>query len=296
MRVVLKILVAWALVLPLALTPLAGQDAATPNKLSCEPDTFMENEDVRVWFQGLKGHIKVFAEDRDNATGGVYSYKTQRIAEVVDGEIVAEMDLSHAFPQQSTCVVTSNERATTIAFAVVNDVRSTNGGIVGDATVTFLYRLDHRSSEAKFDLFVNDWPWARDDSELAFDFQVHSTYTMETAQNGIGFRNGDGTPAGYMEWAPTADVVYEDEREAKSRVASELAKSPNTVDVRLRYAEVDPGYLDLDYDPWLGTGGYDIIDGHLVPDDIADRVAQDLYWTAHDAADDALTKPYRFEA
>lgn len=289
MRVVLKILVAWALVLPLALTPLAGQDTAASQKLSCEPDTFMENEDVRVWFQGLKGHIKVFAEDRDDATGGVYTYNTQRIAEVVDGETIAEMDLSRAFPQESTCVVTSNERATTIAFAVVDDVQLASGGIAGDTTITFLYRLDHRASEAKFDLFVNDWPWARDDSQLVFDFQVHSTYGMETAENGIGFRDGDGAPVGYMEWAPTAHVEYEDEREDESRVASELTKGPNTVDVRLRYAEVDPGYLDLDYDPWLGTGGYDIIEGRLVPDDIVDRIAQDLYWTAHDTVKGPLS-------
>lgn len=279
-----RILIGLTLVGMVAIAP------ASQAKLACGPNTAFENDDVRVWFQGFKGHVKVFDKaDEGNGNDGVYSFKTDAITEY-DGETpVAAMNLERAFPQStSECSVETEtetdedsgeetEVGKVITWVLSGDVRAVNGegagegGIVGQALVTMKWHFNNEDNGTKFDLFVNDWPWQTEEAqegenELAFAFDLTSSGGFEEAENGIGVQNNDGESAGHVSWDEEFEVKYEDESEQMGVVDSTSEVEENNASVELRFTGVDDEYVELIYDPWLGIGTYVIVGPIMIAD------------------------------
>lgn len=256
-------------VLSLLGASLLGSASLGASAGACKPGNVFENENVRVWFHGSKGMVKVFDanESREGGEGGDgshYSYTTGEIEEVdADGNVVASMNLGRAFPRTSDCTVEDSGDAIHMTLTLSESVRAK--GDAGEATVTFAYHFNKSSQGAKFDLRVEGWPWQSEESALRYAFDVHAGgATMEPAENGVGMRNADGSSRGYVEWAPNATATYEDGRQELAVVDAETRVTGSTARVVLAFTNATAGYAELDYDPWAGVGQYAVVAGRLV--------------------------------
>ena len=120
----------------LAVPALAAFGTATA-PTSCRPGDVFANEDVRIWFHGAKGFVKVFDNNESNDNQGHYDYKTGELVEVsADGVELARMNLERAFPQTSGCTIEETDEWVNMTLTVTDDVKSA-GGVVGHATVEF---------------------------------------------------------------------------------------------------------------------------------------------------------------
>lgn len=239
-------------------TVAPGHPPENPGQPGCLPGDALENENVRIWFQGLKGHVKVF-DNSSEEEEGLYTYNTGAVVETdADGNPVAEMNLGRAFPQTSDCEVEETEEYVNLTLTITDNVRETNGGFIGEATVTFAYNFNKSENGAKFDLDIVDWPWQAD-GELNYEFTVQSTWEMEVAENGIGFENETGEDKGHIEWAENATVTYENGTQDESDVVADWNQTEGKVDVSLAFTNVTAGYVELEYDPWASMGDWIII-------------------------------------
>lgn len=255
------VLLAIALCAP-SIAVLSTLSADAPG--SCQPDAVFSNEDVRIWFQGKKGHVKVFDVNETSEEGSHYAYRTGEIVEVApDGATPARMGLERAFPQTSECSVVETDEWVNMTLTVTDDVR-VDGAPDGQATVTFRYHFNKSSQGAKFDLAVEGWPW-QSEGQLAYAFDVTTSGgAIEAAENGVGFRDEAGVSKGYVEWAPTATATYDDGHTEESLVDSDVAVDGQTARVVLTFTNATAGYAALDYDPWAGVGEYAIVGGLLI--------------------------------
>lgn len=276
-----------------ALAPDAGPAASTseqpgpptdPGAPDCGPSFVAENDDVRLWFHGTKAFVKTFVKDEDgNGLEGMYETTSEAIVERDDNATVAELNLERAYPQSSTCTVEENGTHVNITYEVTDAaVREPgeDGALLGTADVTFAYRFNKSADGAKFDVVIEDWPW-QGDGELAYDFDVDADgFTIEAAENGVGFRDAEGDAEGFISWAPNATARYEDGHEEEAIVDSTTQVDGSHADIRLRYTNVTEGYVELVHDPWLGTGAYVIVGPLLIPvaqvDDVVDSVTPSL--------------------
>lgn len=251
----------------LVLAPmLAVAPAAAEKPGSCRPGNVFQNEEIRVWFHGSKGMLKVFDTNGTEDDGDHYTYTTGEVVEIGDAnETLARMDLGHAFPQTSGCTLEETPEWVNMTFTVTGAVHGE--GALGEATVVIAWHFNKTSHGAKFDLDVASWPWQGADSDLAYAFGVATTSgAVEPAENGVGFRDDDGASDGYIEWAPNATATYADGHQETALVDSEtvLSQSGHAADVTLRFTNVTAGYDLLEYDPWVGVGEYVIVGGILV--------------------------------
>lgn len=242
-----------------------GNQGASDTEDACRPQIALENDRVKLWFQGLKGHVQVF-DLSDNATQQVYTYQTKAVVELVDGAPLAVLDLGRAWPQASTCTIDEHADGVHITYTVTTDVHGTTGKTVGQAEATFAFHYDASEDGAKFDVHVDGWPWQSNASILAYDFTVRSPLTIEAAENGVGFREGPDS-RGYVEWAPNATALYDDGHNETAIVQGEtvVGDGNHTAEIRLAFTNVTTGYLALDYDPFIGVGEYFIVGGRLIP-------------------------------
>jgi hypothetical protein len=256
------------LIVPL-LFASAGIAGAVPSS-GCSPSTAFENDEVRIWFQGFKGHIKV----TNNADGGTsYDLKTLALTENSGGEAVSSLNLERAYPQDTeTCtVVTDEDGVVTLTFGVTAGVRAVGqadaqgGNTIGDATLRYVFHFDPEDNGSKFDLFVDEWPWTTEDGELAFSFGLEAPdATIEAAENGVGFRDGDGNARGYISWDPEFTTRYEDGHEETGVVDGDTHAEGSSAEVSLNFTEVTSGFDELEYDPWMGVGDYLVIGPLLI--------------------------------
>lgn len=240
----------------------------------CKPGDVFENGEVRLWFHGKKGFVKVFdanasRQGEEGGSGAHYAYTTGEVAELDgSGRRVAWMGLEHAYPKTGACQVEETEDAVRMTLSVTDDVRASagGGGVVGQATVVFAYHFNKSSQGAKFDLRVVDWPWRSDDGLLAYSFDVHAGggATMDPAENGVGIRGDDGAPRGYVEWAPNATATYADGHQETAVVDADTRVDGGTARVTLAFTNATAGHTRLDYDPWAGVGPYLVVGGRLV--------------------------------
>lgn len=251
-----------------AILPVPSARAAN----ACGPDTAFENDNVKIWFQGFKGHFQI-----DNKANGLsYEIQTDEIAERVGGTPVARMDIGHAFPKETdTCTVEETDGVVTVTFGVTAPVKSANqanagGGnnVIGEATTTFVVHYNTEDDGAKFDLIVDAWPWQAEDSNLAFNLDLRSGEgtTAEAAENGVGFRNADGDPIGSFTWDAAFTARYADDSEQEGTVESATTANGNEADVDLSFLNVTAGYEQLVYDPWMGAGAYLVLGPVLIND------------------------------
>ncbi len=241
--------------------------ASAADKPECKPDTVFSNEEVKIWFHSMTGFIRI-TDFNTSAGQGSYSYKQKAIVELDDaGEPLRTMSLNRAFPGTSACVIEESEEFVNMTLTVTDTVKNVRGGRAGEATATLVYHFNKTAYGAKFDLFVEDWPWAAGaaDHELAYDFRVHTgDLRLREASNGIGIEDESGQKQGYVEWAENATVTYEDGSTAEANVTSEYEGDEHTLDVRLTFTDVDGGYVDLAYDPWMGIGDWIIVANRLI--------------------------------
>lgn len=231
----------------------------------CGPNTAFENEQVRIWFQGFKGHIKV---QNVSAEGASFDVKTIALAERADDQVLGSMNLERAYPQDtSECSVTQEGDEVTIVYGVAAPVRGPGDGKLGDARVEFVFHFNTADNGSKFDLFVEDWPWQSSESTIGFDVTLMAENAVaEPAENGVGFRDFDGTARGYVSWDPEFVATYDDDHEETGTVGSETEAEGGTADVHLEFAGVTPGYQSLLYDPWMGVGSYVVLGPILLGD------------------------------
>jgi len=233
---------------------------------SCKPGVAFQSDDVRIWFAGHKGFFKVFDTNGSEDEGPThFDYQMGGVSEFTDDNAaLATMSLDEAFPQTSTCEIVETEEFVNMTISITDDVRD-GGHRIGTATVDFVYHFNKSSNGAKFDLFVEDWPWQGEETELAYDFRVHAANgELSEAENGIGYSDENGNPRGYIEWAPNATAIYEDEHEETAIVDSETANDGQNAHVNLRFTNVTAGYTLLEYDPWMGSGFWIIVGPLLV--------------------------------
>ncbi len=241
-------------------TPALKADQPT----SCKPGVVFQNGDVRVWFQGKKDLFKVFdANGSDDAGGSRYQYQARAIEERdAEGNVVATMNLERAFPQTSSCAVTTEGGFVNMSLLVTDSLE----GRAGEATVGFTFHFDTSSHGGKFDLDVARWPWAPGENHtLDFGFALDASgWSVEPAGDGVGFRDSNGTAHGYVSWAPNATARYADGHEENATVNGTVAAAGSHADVSLAFTNVTSGYDELVYDPWMGSGDYLVVAGHLV--------------------------------
>jgi hypothetical protein len=239
---------------------------------ACGPSTAFENDDVKIWFQGFKGHFQI-----DNRSNGLsYDVQTDGIEERVSGAPAATMDLGHAFPKQTdTCTVEEADGVVTVTFSVTADVKRADhadagGGanVIGEATATYVVHFNTADNGSKFDLHVTGWPWQQQDSILAFnvDLDAGEGTAVEAAENGVGFRDANGEPIGSFTWAPEFTARYADDTEQTGTVESATATDGSSADVDLSFTNVTAGYDELVYDPWMGVGPYVVVGPLLIND------------------------------
>lgn len=249
---------------------------------SCRPGNAFESDDVRIWFHGSKAFFKVFDTNESSGQTKHFDYQSAQLAELGDeNETLASMDLGRAFPQTSSCTVEETDEFVNMTIVVTDDVHA-EGGIVGDATVTVAYHFNKSAHGAKFDLFVEDWPWQGDQSELAYAFRVHtSDGSLVPAENGLGWQDDEGNARGYIEWAPNATAFYADGHNETAIVDGETTMSGDqNARVELRFTQASAGYTLLEYDPWVGAGLWIIVGVVLIglgpAEDVLQRVVEAL--------------------
>lgn len=216
---------------------------------------------MRIWFHGLKGFVKVFDTNVSTGETAHFDYKTGEIVELAeDNATLAHMNLERAFPQTSGCTIVETDEFVNMTLTITDDVKST-GGVVGEASVDFVYHFNKSSHGAKFDLHISDWPWQSDASELAYAFDVHASEgQLVPAENGIGWQDSEGNARGYIEWASNATATYADDHEETAVVDAETTlDGDQNARVELRFTQASAGYDVLEYDPWAGAGAWIIV-------------------------------------
>ncbi len=272
----------------------AGGDLAeSPGQPDCQMTTIVDNDEARVKFHGMKAMFHVWSKDEAGTAEGKYLYKTKAIREEdAENTTVAWVNLENAQPLSSTCEITTEDEWVNVTYTATEDVRAAgdgahDGGQLGQAVIEFRYHFNTSDNSAKFDLNVQDWPW-QGDGTLAYDFTVSSDWTIEPAENGLGFRGDDGETKAFVQWAPNATAYYEDGHNETAVVDSattvdEGEDGGNAAFVTLNFTQASPGYVELDYDPTVGAGSYLIIAGILMVTDttlpLPERI-NDLVWAA----------------
>jgi hypothetical protein len=262
-----------------------------PGQPGCLPGNALENDNVRIWFHGFKGFVKVF--DRTNGEDELlYAYTTGAVWET-DGEgaQVAHMKLDRAFPQWSACEIEETEGHVNMTLVIDAVVRDPQGGFLGESTATFAYKFNKTANGAKFDVIVDDWPW-QSNGTMSYGFTVKSDANMTVASNGIGFTNETGEPRGHIEWAMNATARYDDGSEQEATVVSDAQQSDGKVDIALEFTNVTAGYVQLDYDPWASMGDWIIILDRLISlDSLEQAVPLGLYRTVRNLVPSTATLP-----
>jgi hypothetical protein len=242
----------------------APHGPAPAGKPACHPGQTFENDDVAVWFHGMKSFVQV----TDKASNGTYGFKSSALEERDAGDAaVRTMNLERAYPKTSTCSISEDDNFVNMSIAVTDTVRAATGGDVGNATVTLAYHFNKTGLGVKFDLLVDGWPWADGAGDgLAYTFGIEAeNLTLEAADNGVGVRDSDGQSVGYVDWAANATARYADGTEQEANVTSTETGDNATMAVTLAFTNVTGGYSGLEMDPWMGVGDYLIVAGHLVP-------------------------------
>lgn len=266
------------LILVVAVLACAPAVRALPSS-GCGPDTAFENDQVKIWFQGFKGHVQV----QNKGDGQSYDIATSALSEVEDGATLASLNLGRAYPQDTdACTVTQDGNVVTVTFAVTADVRAAGGegetkagNVVGQTKATFVFHFNTEDNGSKFDVIADDWPWTSDTSDLVFALNITAPgATIQPADNGVGFSDAEGTPRGYIDWGDSFTVTYENGESQDGAPAATTTVEGDTAAVSIVFAGVDAGYTNLTYDPWAGVGPFVVVAGRLIGDrDLASVLA-----------------------
>lgn len=217
----------------LALALGAPQAAAAP-KLSEDDDKFvLENDHVRVWFQGKKPMLKLLPAASDEAS---YQYDFTSVVEYrdVDGdgavsksEVVSSLDLHGA----SDWVVerSETEDAVVLNLTLTAPVKLGRGDLPAggevplpdrDASISLVFTIHGAATmldagglnvsipatSIKYDFLVHAWPFANAELDrLALETRVHGDVELENATGLDGAEVlTNGTAVGALSWTTLA--------------------------------------------------------------------------------------------
>ncbi len=277
--------------LALAIAPLAGAAAPSAKVSEDKNKLVLENDHVKVWFQGKKPMLKVFpsGQDGENESTG-YGYKFTRLVEFRDlngdgvpsaAEIVGTLNLHSASAFNVSQVQTDG--SATLNLTLTDTVKF--NGPLGDsgmprsdaaATISIVFHIrdatetmtvdnvtfDVPRTAIKYDLIVAHWPWLDASADrLALEMDITGTLDAdlesEVASASVG---GNGTEVGALTWLKTADVVLANGSAAVTNVTTSMSLASENM-TRLVFAYDTPGFQSLVHDPTIGVAESDSTTG-----------------------------------
>lgn len=262
----------------LAAVPAAGAQAP---RLTEENDKFvLENDAVRVWFQGKKPMLKVFPAGNDS-NESAYEYRFTEVVEYrdVDGdgapsnqEVFSSLNLNAASGwdvQRS-----ESEDNITLNLTLTAPVRvgrlDTNVTLPDtDATVSIVFHIFSEDvtidnvtvprTAVKYDFIVSSWPSVGDDlARLALESRVTGNITMDDATEGgsATVTTTNDTEIGALTWVSNATGVTTDGENVTVPVVTRIAMAEEGTS-RVVFTYDAPDLTTLVHDPTIGTSGGD---------------------------------------
>lgn len=277
---------------------MASTAVAKPPQLSEDKDKLvLENDHVRVWFQGKKPMLKVFpagAPDEDNATG-VFGYQFRELVEYNDlngdgipdaNEVVASLNLNKANAWNVTRE--EGEDNVTLTLSLVAPVKLgkklglptdnatsnvtdnlTLPGRDAPANVTIVFHIFESETTidnvtvpetaVKYDLIVGSWPFVNANlTRLALELAV--TGDVEVDEDGNATVASNETDVGALTWVTTAtgNTTGGETIDVPVEVATAAGDEGMT---RFVFTYDAANLASLVHDPTVGTTGYTGEDG-----------------------------------
>ena len=202
----------------------------------------LKNDQISIWFQGKKPMLKVFRTGEDGSKTG-YMLKIQQVFEKdKDGITMAVVNLESARSQDWT--VSSEQGIDSTTLTMSGEITQT-GAMGGSGLITFVFHIDTSSSEAKFDVVVDDWQWKsadKDSATLALKLLVVNEVLRERADDSVSVGS-----VGYVKWAATAKADGEN-----VSVAHEVGVEGGATHLILTF-ESSGSASKLEYDPTVGV-------------------------------------------
>lgn len=264
----------------LAATVPAG--AAAPKAREEGDKLVLENDHVKVWFQGKKPMLKVFPAG--NESGG-YGYKFDQVVEYrdIDGdglpseqEVIARLSLSSASAFEVNA--TEEEGRAVLNLTLTSDVKFTGAkaldNVTGGAplpktgaerTATVHLNFTVWSEDAtvdannttitvpvtsvKYDFAVSSWPFVdAQNDRLALDMQLQGD--AKTGGDGNATVEANGTRVGALTWTTEAQGVTASGENVTVPVKAKVGAGN---DSRIVFTYDAPNLATLVHDPTLGV-------------------------------------------
>ena len=272
-----KLIVA-ALMAALVLAAVPAAEAKAP-RLTEDNDKFvLENDAVRVWFQGKKPMLKVFPAGNDS-NESAYEYRFTEVVEYrdvdADGapsnqEILSSLNLNAA----SGWVVerSESEENVTLNLTLTAPVRpgrlDANVTLPDmDATVSIVFHIfsedrtvDNVSvpvTAIKYDFIVSSWPTVGGElGRLALESRVTGNLTADNATDGgsATVHSTNDTELGALTWVSNATGVTTEGENVTVPVVTRIAKIEDGMS-RIVFTYDAPDLASLVHDPTIGTSG-----------------------------------------
>lgn len=267
-------------ILLLALATIASPAAAKPPRLAEDDDKFvLENDHVRVWFQGKKPMLKLMPTADENAS---YGYDFSSVVEYRDldgdgapsnNEVVSSLDLRAADDWE----VARNETdgRVVLNLTLTAPVKLARGGLPTDAilddreasvSLVFTIREGAATIDAggvnvsvpatsvKYDFLVHQWPFANAELDrLALESRVHGDVELENA-TGLDAAEvlANGTAVGALSWTTLAQGDTTDGARIDVPVRAAVQSDGEGL-TRITFTYDAAGLATLVHDPTVGV-------------------------------------------
>jgi hypothetical protein len=261
--------------LALAATAAGASAAQKPQAREDADKIVLENEHVRVWFQGKKPMLKVFPANGSNESAYEYHFTDLVEYRDVDGdggpssqEVVASLNLNKA----SAWNVTREEGDgnVTLNLTMTAPVKlgrgvelPQNASVPGgaDATVSLVFRIFEEDvtlpgnvtvsrASVKYDLVVAQWPFVNAEvNRLALESLV--TGLVELEEGNAATVSGNDTQLGALTWIANATGVSAEGQAVDVPVRATVAMEAGNMS-RFVFTYDAPGLRSLVHDPTIG--------------------------------------------
>ena len=256
-------------------------EAAEPQAREDDDKFVLENDFVRVWFQGKKPMLKVFpanASEDDNESS--FFYKFTDLVEYRDvdsdgapsqNEVLASLNLDKA----SAWTVNTSEEGDAVVLNLSMDApvklgRSNLTDNVSvperDASISLVFTIRSGAStinasgenvtvpatSIKYDLYVHSWPFVNAElGRLALETKVTGDLDYDNATNSANVST-NGTSVGALSWTSNATGVTTDGENVTVPVRTAITQGlDNETAITYTYDAAD--LASLLHDPTVGT-------------------------------------------
>ncbi|PKK86480.1 MAG: hypothetical protein CVT48_01025 [Thermoplasmata archaeon HGW-Thermoplasmata-1] len=238
-----------------------GPPSFAESKAAGSEKWILKNDNISVWFQGMKPMLKVFSTAEDGNVSG-YLIKLDQIYERDgDGNKVASINLNAASLGWTKAVTETDGGLDLRVFGEVSGPGLSP--TTTSAYIEFVFHLYSNSTDIKFDVNVEDWGWKSDDPENA-TLSLTMLLVGEKARERSNGQAVSMGKKGYVEWEKNAEAHMSNGTSNAARVRSNVSSGQDGTFVTLTF-ETDGGYASLSYDPTLGADSMGIPIGWGVP-------------------------------